>query len=323
MRGKRGVEIEIQFSFIYILIAGSLVIMLIAGGMTQYRKSVIEKTNIVSGNHIATFLKTLQRGGESQHTLALAGMGLELDSEENYCSHIRVEGSIFEGESLDFLPVFSPSRITGSMHVESLPAGSPFYAGNIVIASDTDDLYAFQGLDTIYDTSPAANKKSIGTLGEVKAEEARIRFITTLPTGTMDPSVAGMPDESVSMVVIQPGKVSYYSKKDDAFVYQGDAHYQEGSLLMGAIFAESLESYRCQSAKLKKRVLSICDITKRRSVSLTAEAPGSCGDYAYASTLVGQLCDQISSEGPGIGPLQDNLRIINENLRRQGCPTLF
>ena len=280
----------IQFSWIFILIVGALILVfffsIISKQKTFSQQSLDNKMleyfdNIISGTNVKI--------GTVENT-SLVGYALELSP-----NYIRVAGSVWEGIPLRNRILFSPNIIKGDKLITyadywSLPYKIDYFiylTSNEVkyyivddVSTEEDSVYINQLLDLLprFVTREVIGDTSIGNLAD--KNDYKIRFIF-VNYDKKDPAefeyfdnIAKKQDFSAISIFTDDisldthGTINFYKKNDEHLELDDTSYYIKKELLLGAIYSEDYYFYNTSLKKILDKLDVITNIYKDNALSL-------------------------------------------------------
>ncbi len=366
---KQGV-IEIQFNWIFILMAGSLLLLFFVGLTISITKNAREGLNYDIIIYLDEILTGVEASTLTEHQISLPDTALEIG-----CDYYSIKGSSLEGNPLTDRIVFSPDRIKEKMLTYTLPWESPYKTAYFIYLTSPYVHYALvrptdtslSNLNELQDYSDslynAAEKGALPKNINIEIyDESDVKDITnrnyekmrfiffTDPEAISFGDIRGIDDEDVSAVYIQPastpqrefpegyGTVTYYKFDGPDFkkVNLGRFSYFNRASLIGAIFSEDSEMYKCNMEKAAKKHELVSDVLLERVKSLYAgpDPADYCSQYDdYDSDTQDKILqirdlpasglasgyDNLFTESYGPGGLEGK----NEDLLKKACPSIY
>ncbi|MBI4441331.1 hypothetical protein HY639_04125 [Candidatus Woesearchaeota archaeon] len=238
------------------------------------------------------------------------------------CEDFSVDG---QAKSYRNKIVFAPSTVTTTrLRLWSFDWNAPFYVTNMISITSPSVLYVFVALaqDPLYKYLEESIPKNItrilvppGSLGTFKPtghDQTRFIFANT-PAETLSQAFA---NKKISGLRVE-------GKSDDAtitFLTKNFAGSQEAfpatgnALLFGAIFSDSLETYKCNVNKATARLRNLAQIYMKKQNYLRSNVRDkpTCSYNADFGAL-------MRGEVTGV----QSLRKINQQLQQQSCPLIY
>ncbi|MFH1682949.1 MAG: hypothetical protein ABIA37_04080 [Candidatus Woesearchaeota archaeon] len=270
---KKG-QVEVTFHWVYILIAGAIILLFFVGLVIK-QKSVSEER---LGEDVVRILESIVVGaGVSEKTKnfidtsGLAEYIFEFKCDQGYAG-FGIKGGKFEELPID--PVFAPKEIkTSRMIFWSLPYKLPYKVMDLLIITSANTQYIVVGSGSFYtelqnateglnfDFVPNLNNISPGKNFHVRIVDVVGNNIVSLPG-----ALKSFGDEQVSAVSFSgTQQVTYYEKKGNSWE-KGETLSlvslggEKDSARYAAIFAGDGESYKCNMEKVFQRMKYINEV---------------------------------------------------------------
>lgn len=260
MKNKRG--FEIQFNWIFVLIAGAAILMFFTAVVVK-QKSVSE----------TSAKATVLRGVES----IIIGAGVSTDTTNIVDipnSDIQVRcGTISLGslsKQYQNLILFAPSIIKGNKLItQTMPFSLPYRATNLLYLTSPQLRYIIIGstqlAEEVNKSLPSSIKKEFySSMPQIKNENNyRVRFVVFEDMIDLPESLERMPDSDVSALRVvgdnEKGTVEFYQKRGTLWLLKGSFVYIGKQSLIGAVYADTIDLYECS---MKNTLLRLNFITK-------------------------------------------------------------
>lgn len=282
---KRG-QFEIQFNWIFVLVAGAIILLFFSVIMMK-QKSVSEQTTDI---FVSRNIKAILSGAEvSAGTLNFVDLPkIEIEFE---CSGYRVGSG--KREDIEIMNVFTPSRIKSNKMVTwTLDWSVPYRVTNFLYLTSPNIRYILVGdnelAHNINKSMPKElNKELVDSVSDVVNQgDDKVRFVffdapPILPTGfekVKDATALKVNGNKDS------GFAEFFSKDKNAntFVSQGTSHYLKEPSLIGAIFTDDIEMYNCVMKNAFKKLNIVTKIYQKKTEDLKNYYIGqgdSCANY--------------------------------------------
>ncbi len=306
---KKNAVIEIQFNWIFILIAGALII-----GLAFF---IIQKQNSITNSRIAEQVM-MDMGNVLTGASLSSGIAFYLKVPQT-SFQIDCYGMTFFGQPLKFNHqiVFGPSLLKGNqLTIWNVKWDAPYKVSNFLYFTSPEIRYVFVDdagnfieyfnesiPDTINDKGKTVLilRKEIATSNAVVGNEIRminknnyrIKFVfvddsivgpdvITLPLWT-----AEMKNVEVTAIRIRPdanfgepeqkldgfGRIEFYQKNNDnKFELKGTTNYFGRAALYGAVFSDNLDNYNCAISESLKKLKIMNEVYMKRTDDLFAYA---------------------------------------------------
>jgi len=343
---RKKASIEVQFNWIFVMVAGALILVFFFGVIQKQR----DMSNSKMGNMLLTNLESIAtRAGVSKGTVQTIELpNIEINfgcTDECLCSYSI--GDV-QKQYRDKI-VFAPERIKGSgMILWTLDWKVPFRVTNFVFATTTRDKYFFvyenlnsQLIKVLNKTMPAEVDAEFIHFTEyprVKNKNynsAKFIFIDTI--GVIPPGTLGIDNSfrnvDVSAVHISSGgDLVFYDKGSNRkleFIRKESSYYGEPSIY-GAIFASDSNAYDCNMVSGLVRMGKILEIFIAKSEYFDEENNKALFCVEGYSTENLEILKRDSETAQGnmqsLKLLSSSVSAVdaqNEVLLRASCPLLY
>ena len=292
-RKNRKGQVSVQFHWIFIVIAGAIILMFFVG--------VVFKQKAVSEQKIATTIVSdlepiIAGAGVSEDAFNL--VDIPKTDIQFICSGDYSAYTIPKTEMRD-MPlttdvIFSPDLIKGKrLYIWTLSWQMPFRVVNVIMMTSPNIRYEFV-YDTnffdyahqIYDDLPDAVNKDIRQINELDNienlgfDKTRFIFITNNEQDVRCPGeFKGQDEKDVSAVMISYDEIRFYKKGITGFTGDPGAYplnmfeiiegfTEKEPIIYGAIYSWNKEMYDCNIRKAFKRLAIVADILKDRTIEI-------------------------------------------------------
>jgi hypothetical protein len=343
-------QISIQFNWIFILIAGTLILIFFIGVVYKIRASskeslacnvLSELEAIITGASVST--------GTSNSIDTPDVAEIEFVCDKDGFSQFNIKGSGCKKDT-PIEPIFAPSLIKGKKLITwALEFSAPFKVDNFLFLTHPQVKYVFVGNDVkqYYEELPAEiNKQWIENTNSqeftnLKTESNyKIKFIiSSIPNTNIPEGLKKFSRKDISQISISPNKIEFYKKSliADSFASEGTVPILPNNLpsIYAAIFSEDKESFECNMKKIYKRLAIISDVYSERTISLInhyKENPvqQNCELYYNLDDFVNLKdaslqCSSNIQQGciSVISTLTSEISGTNQNLKRASCPLIY
>lgn len=325
MKSKKGV-ISIQFNWIFILIAGAL-ILLFFGSLVLKGREVSDTT---IAETILTNMQTIMTGAEvSVRTInPIKIPDKEIKVSCNSISVGKVSKSITKNKI-----IFSPTTIKGrTLLTLALDWNSPYHVTNFLYLTTPNIKYVFvkptgDYAKGLYDLLPnEINKMEIDDLSEIKYTGNYFKFVFfNTPQPEVPSALINVPNKDVSAINIDASsnKITFYKKVDNRFVeLMSDSTYLGKPMLLGAVFSQDRDDYNCNRKKAFNKLNIVSQVYEKRTEVL---AESGCAPY-YDTTPFLDIIEYSRSNNIDINRIKERIEEIehyNKYLQSSSCPTLY
>jgi hypothetical protein len=291
MKKNKKAQLAMPFHWIFILIAGALILLFFVTIIFKQKAVSEEKLSAELISSIEEIFAGAGAGEEETiHVIDIPKTEFNfVCEEETGVSEYSIKGTGVPRQTPTEI-MFSPDLVKGKeLIIWSLPFRFPFKITNFLLVSSSDARYIIYHKDTEAETNFALDIKSdmpepltINTLTDINqipdTSNYKIKFIFV---GDIDPTAVNLailsnkPDKDVSAVKIESDHVIFYEKQVDKFVEQEKgsviylpAYNDKDAMYFAAIFAEDANQFRCNLKKILKRLKLVTEIYKERTERL-------------------------------------------------------
>lgn len=271
---KRAV-IELQFNWIFILIAGGMILIFFMGVVSKQKELSEKKV----ASTILTNLDAIFTGAKvSIGTVNL--IDIPKEDIKIGCNEFFVKDV---SKSLKDKIVFAPNILRGYKVITwALDWNVPYRVVNFlylttpwvryIIVHDSNKEMA----EYVYNTLPKELNKELVPVGEVENKnnyKVKFVFVNTNPNDNVLTNFGAMPDDGVKAIRIsfedgEKGEVEFYVKKGNSWSSEGKSYFLMKASLIGAIFASDKASYECGMKKAFKRLNIVTRMYKIRATDI-------------------------------------------------------
>lgn len=334
---------EIQFNWIFVLIAGAAILIIFTLVIFKQRSLSESSTNSIALRSMESVIEGTSVSTDTSSLIAVSDLSIEVD-----CGKISI-GKI--SKQYPRLVLFSPSSIKGSKIIaQTLSFSAPYKSSNLLFMTSQQIKYILIGdsalIKSINKSLPSEiNKENFSSYDPSKIRNSnnyKVRFVfdnlDVSPLG-LPPSLSRMPDGDVSALKItgnlDKGSVDFYENRAGSFVSKGTSYYIGKAALIGTIYADTLEHYECNMKNVFAKHSIVSDVySGRRTALRQASINGECntvydGVISYLNTI-----SSISNTLAGTPSLsQSNINIItgaseslsiqNKEAQKFSCPMIY
>ena len=303
---KRG-AIEVQFNWIFVLIAGAVILFFFIKVVNQQR----EFSDVKTSGTIITNLESILTGAQVS-TGTVNVVEVPAADISFMCDKYSI-GSVLRQTKGNV--IFSPNLLKGKKIIMwAKDWNVPYRVTNFLYLTDPEVRYILVGnsggvIDKVYDELPdEMNKEKISGTAVNNKNNYKVKFIFF---GTASDSVlnnfGNTPDEDVTAISLDmesgniipsTGTVVFLQKNGNSWVEKGTTYYLKEEGLFGAIFAEDFEMYNCVMKKAFKKLNFVSQIYLDRSIKLRSYyGSGNCFDaYGKAITNIRDMRDKSAED---------------------------
>ncbi len=275
---KKG-QVELPFNWIYILIAGAVILLFFVGLVVRQVKVSEEKLSIEVTNILGSIFAGAGVSEKTKNFIDASGLA-------DYIIYFNCDEAVSEfgisgkpartQNSVD--PLFSPKEIQSHTIITwSLPYKLPFKVIDFLIVTSISEKYYLLGGDVSFineflNATEGFSREYVSDLNSIKAEgTARIRLVdvdgSIIPAAGIPKNLASLEDRKVSAVVFSGNKVDYYQKKGSSWEKLNKVSLNLVSLggerdaaKYAAIFAGDDQIYWCNMQKAFKRLGILAEV---------------------------------------------------------------
>ncbi|MBI2668541.1 hypothetical protein HYX14_01735 [Candidatus Woesearchaeota archaeon] len=356
-------QIEVTFNWIYILIAGAVILLFFAGIVVKQKSAAEEKLGV---DVVRTMESIFTAAGVSESTKnvidisGLADYTLFFDCADGV-SEFGIKGTSARAENV-IDPVFAPKEIRSTKLIAwSLPYKLPYKASDLLMVTSTNTYYIITGPNTGF--VDEFIKNTVNTIKEfnVKYESDmsnidpgknfQIRIIDTGGTIKMGAAVPAslkeMDDARVTAVsFVGSNLIQYFKKAGPGWGSPQEAQIislggEQDAAKYAAIFAGDKEAYECNMQKAWRRAEQVNKVyqakldeieeyyqqnpqTLKECVNYLSEYNGNVEDSFGSHVAAVPICLAAPGDCPLLITTAFNLQQANKNMLLQGdCLTLY
>lgn len=329
---KKGI-MEVQFSWIFILVVGAIILLFFASIVTKQKQSSDIKFSGTLVKRMRSILTGVEVSSGTSHKIDIPNARIELT-----CDTYSIGRT---GGSYKNKIVFSPSLIRGDEMVTwTLPWSAPFKIANLLLLTGLNTKYVFiDGIgdfdQEFYDSFPANITKEIAnTPFNVPLENYdKVKFVFVNATDSEVLSsnlffLQSMKDSDVRAVNIKSdGHLGFFVKNGANFQFEGESFYIGDALKPAAVFAEDLEMYECSLSKAMKRFNFVTKLYMNRTQMLANANISECPAAYYSTNQLEQI--EAYTRSFDISDLEslndaiDSLEYRNSLLEQKSCPYIY
>jgi uncharacterized protein (UPF0333 family) len=341
---KKG-QIEVQFNWIYIAIVGAIILVIFLNIANGIRKSSRTELEIDAINYFDEIFTSLQGSENTEHSITLPGLEINVASDEDYCYEYSISDSEFGRRRTEYVSLFSPDAIKTRILSYSLGWDIPFRASYLLYLTSPEIAYFFVSgddeVEILYEDLP---HHLTGEVSDDSSEFENENYYKIRIVSSSDPrdlvfhssirkhkdttAVQIMPDNDL----YGTGTIVYYKKEKPGFEETGRTYYLDKATLFAAIYSENHYAYECNLKKSLLRLNMISLIFKKRTEALKrSNLPDRCPleSYDNAISLLSQI-ESVTSESlltketiDQLADLKDQLAGVNNEITRKSCPTVY
>jgi hypothetical protein len=307
MNSKKGV-VEIQFNWIFALIAGAVIIALFTGIILKQKNISETSKNSLILNNLDAILSGSEASPGTSKVTRIPETKIEFR-----CNSYSVDKV---SKQINSMTVFTPSVLEGNKLITwTLDWNLPYRITNFVYLTNPRVRYVFVGSSSfardIFEKMPEGIEKvdSVDQIQDMGDDMVRIIYFdgsisaeSSIPNALTGEKVTAL---KVSGNEIK-GTLEFFEAENDNFVKKGDSYYIKEPTLFGAIFTDDVKIYNCVMRNAFEKLNIVSQIYREKVVELNG---GSCAsDYSRNNI------DTIFDNSINFNPLDLNIDSILNNL---------
>ena len=270
MGSKKGF-MEMQFNWIFIIITGALILILLAEIIVNQKDASKLSADVSILKNLDAILTNLESGAGTVNVVKMPKTRIEFR-----CDGYSVDGNLKQRNGMS---IFSPSVLEAdSIVLMAMSWNVPYKAANAVYLVNPDTRYIFIG-DSDFSRRIFWNMPSIVRadgythVGIVQDEnDANIRIIFFNQNPEFPKSLYKMNNKFITALKINgnedTGTIEFLKAEDNKFIPQGASYYIREGTLLGAIFSDNMEIYECVMENMFKKLNVVSQIYERRANTL-------------------------------------------------------
>jgi len=353
MKNEKKAFVEVQFNWIFILVAGGLILFFFISLISKQSKIAETSSNIDSLEYIDKILSGTSMEVGTTRNITINNLNVKVTE-----SLITLPNKKVEGKSLRNKIVFAPDLIKGnklithSLYWEIPYKTTPFLyltsnevryiLMNDTISADDDDL-----INRAYALLPEFTAKEIIPLGSLAQLEEKNNYEVRLIFFNREPPQIRYAIDSENLVTALNiiklddsadidgyGRVNFYRREGTVFVLKNSAFYLKKETLLGAIVTDTPEYYQenMRKAFVKLNAMTnILIIKTTRLNELSSATPGSKCPDIYTQILpallsINDITKNMQMTQQSFSTIYQNSKYIElyqGDLERESCPYLY
>ncbi|MCH8004194.1 MAG: hypothetical protein IH934_06210 [Nanoarchaeota archaeon] len=325
MRLKRGM-IGLQFNWIFILVSGAIVLVLITGIVMKQSSISKISTNALILRNLDDVLSSSEISTGTVNVVKIPKSKIEFE-----CNRFSIDGI---SKQINGMNVFAPSVLEGDSIISmTLGWSIPFKVTNFVYLTNPRIRYVLVGdnfAKDIHDSLPSEiSKDYYNNFNDIKNkndEEVRIVFFGQVPE--FPSSLEGAKVTALKVSGDEnKGSVEFFDVEDNKFVNKGISYYIRESTLLGAVFSGDIEIYECVMENVFEKLNVVSQVYERKTDNLRLfykdqqceqfYDPGSIETIKESSVIFSQ------SSINNIDINAKNLKLQNKQSQLFSCPLIY
>ncbi len=328
---KKG-AIEIQFNWIFVLIAGALVLLIITGFVFRWMKSAQDSVAAESLRNIDSIITATGTVEGETNLIDMPDMAMSYD-----CKHLGYKGLSLG--SLQTGSLFSPGRLKGSkiiMWVDGLFL--PFYTGNVMYLTSNAAKYIIVSNSTTRELNKTIAKAMNNHVNVQYIDESQypllldennyhtvVVFLSELknPAPSFKEPVKAVKvrayDNNIS------GELEFYTAPGIHWVPNGTSAWTGNEMLIGGIITGEHSLYECVHSNLMGRWGIVVALLKHKLKIFMAEYPSEV-TYASFNDTLSDLYKSVETNSYSTREFMNKIARIersNTILAYKGMPVVY
>ncbi|HLD06100.1 MAG TPA: hypothetical protein VJC16_01020 [Candidatus Nanoarchaeia archaeon] len=276
--------IEVQVHWIFIAVAGSLILLFFAGFAVTQQRAGEQRDLAGLQRSLQTIIAGVEAGSGSdtrlrapgEITYSCEGFSIGLSEVGSAIAFAPAELSSAQGEIITASREWRlPFRVANFLYVTS-----PAYRYILVYRTAAEESMA----DTLFRALPDTDfimkeKRGISEMSGILSQgRIRLVFFGSTPPVISLPGIADTPPEDISAVAISgntidgTGTVQFFTYGGGTFTSAGDPlPFLKQESVMGAVFAGDMGIYRCGMERALERLSLVAEMYGRRAAALQDE----------------------------------------------------
>jgi len=333
MKKNKKSQVSIQFNWIFVLIAGAIILLFFVG--IAFKQKAISETGLSAtvANQLATILTGARLATSSTEPLGIPEIDINFVCDKEGVSEFIINKK--SARPLTTEVFFAPDllRGPGELRAWALPFQAPFKITNFLYLTSKKARYIFvpssnsKAREIFYELPDEINKELLPTSEIQDLNNDKVKFIFFGQSPSVPITLEDMPDKDVTAIVIGSNKIDFYKKQRLSFVQEGSSFYLNNEMLYAAIFTENLESYECNLKKAFSSFKLVAEIYAAREQKLIDSPRAGCDIYyqGYTTQLKNaiQNCDQNTNSCSNLNSIISKIEDNNQILKQKSCPLLY
>lgn len=350
MRGNRS-ELEVQFNWIFVIIAGSIILLFFAGLVVKQKQA--SETRICGQvlNDLELKFFIAKEGAGTVAYTPISDLELQFSCSDYRCSEYEAAP-----KSSGNIVLFAPRKLFGeNLLTWAKEWNVPFKVTNFLYVStplnryyfiyDENSQNSFADAKKYFDAVPDNFTKEIVSLNDFRSSSrynndfgVTLLFFDVSTQLNIPPKhwIYDLDTQHVGALSINTGSkeiLFHYISGNSLVTTPSSQKYFRDEELFGAIFSGNSENYDCNLKKAYSRLEKIALIYSTRTSYLFSEATSEICAFHYnfeidsinaLSTLASQCKDYLDScDAAEIESDANNILATNRDLLREGCPRIY
>ncbi|MFA4887501.1 MAG: hypothetical protein WC595_04770 [Candidatus Nanoarchaeia archaeon] len=317
-----------QFNWLFVLIAGAIILSFFAVFTTKYIDLQDKKLNVGFGRTFGENIHLLQ-------SISFPSRYIDDSQVEKFGIQIRLDYTCLDDTSYfkinnDYeqdIPeiVYAPATLIGDRFDEWTNQWKyPYFAANFIYLSDPKRTFYIlydsrtkkeaDALDIPQIFTVIKQDKKIPIDGRSGTKKATIFSFVPFTQKDFQQYEVLFDEHAVLFADTNRKIITFY----DGNKQEGTAPYTSDAFLYGALFSPSLETYQCNLKKAHTQLEQVTAIYNKKAVLLSSTAESSCSYNSIQQTLT-----RFQKNYEKDKTLPETLTTLNEDLGGKECPTVF
>lgn len=332
---KRG-QYEIQFNWIFVLVAGALILLLFSVIMLRGKESSEKTTNVYVSRNIRAVLSSAEVSTGTVNLIDIPKLLLEFS-----CEGYRVGDSNIE--NMRSISLFSPKKIlSGNLVTWASDWSTPYRITNFLYMTTPEIRYILIGdLDLIRELNETLPERAdylnidiYDSINDVEYDGLKkIRFVFFASDMEIPYEFSKLSDKDVTALKVigdeNTGSLEFFVKSGNNFQSTGMSDYLYLPSLIGAIFSDNIEQYACSMEKAFEKLKIVTSIYRKRNTELaihsSSEGNGCEGHYhnTHINLILGAAEEFNLANIKAIVSAAAALDFQNRQAQRQSCSLIY
>lgn len=320
----------VQFNWIFVVIAGGLILAFFFGVAMKQRSLSEEKLSVTLSADLENILTAAIVSKGTAQLLPVPSKGLSFACSKGCDCRFSVGRA---SKSFSDMIIFAPAELERDGVVWSVAYNSPYRIANLLLITSPDIKYYFVGQSALLNKvvsklPPQITYEVVSSVSEVDDEYDNVRFVFF--SGVESP-----PDflKGSSAISLSGHLVEFYEQDRDDWVRVDAVPYPGFDLFLGSIFSADDVMFECDLRHAFRKASNVAGVMSARASELQRVASfynSSCYYDGAVSLLDDQaivakgLASQFSVNGLNeFNSLSSQVEQVNRQLVQRSCPGLY
>lgn len=336
MKNKKA--FEVQFNWIFVLIAGAAILVLVSFIIFKQKSISESSSSTIALRSMESVISSASASTDTASVITVPDFSIEAG-----CGRISLGKA---SKQYPRLILFSPSSIKGNKIIaQTLSFNAPYKSSNLLFITSQRARYILVGdsvlMKSINNSLPSGMaKENITTYDPSKIRDMNnynVRII--FEDANVPPNTPfRMPDGDMTALKItgnlDKGRIDFYENRGTSFISKGASHYIGKAALIAAVYSDSKENYECSMRNAFARHESVSRVYANRlsnlnnMIALSSECkniylnsiPILISLQQYSTELSKSISEPYANDlasGSGM------LKIQNKEAQKFSCPTIY